>query len=537
MGRLERLRTNVKSALFYAMRDIMRRPRETFTLAAIMTAVMMALALLILWVEAEWRADVMPEHETNYHFEFLGLTEEQRSWIRRQEWVEATYDIPEDVYFEYPRFRVRIGWDHLDARGEYVYDIIDRFDLFNTDAYRHIYNSYYNSAYESISSNPLINAQYINERGGVAAMARESARLFIVRNNIENLNFIVKTTQNYLIMPENFMALMFFSLFLGGAVFIVMNERYRRGFSEIGSLRALGFTRAQIFYYAVGRGALLNLLSVVPTAVLIIAAMQVFRLVTRGIEDDGIYMNVTDSIPVENLLASFLCLLAVTAAANIIVCAIYSKQTVMDGLRGRETVEVPFVEATSWRFEHRRGTGAYTLLYIGRTKKRMLINSVAVMIMIPLPILYLFMALSAAGDSSAAGAYFIFQAVMLLLATVIVIAMSSFYTVRGRTAELSILRSMGMRVGKIAKMIFTSALAESAISSILAGLLFALVYTMSTAVTELTLADIVIGALTGGVIFVPLAALFIVLPSVAGAAAGMVVVMNSSITEGIRSAD
>lgn len=537
MRRMRRFRTNVKSALFYSARDIMRRPRETLTLAAIMTAVMMALVLLILWIEAEWRADVMPERESNYHFEFLGLTEEQKSWIREQEWVQTTHDIPESEYFEYSRFLVRIGWNYLDRRGEYVYDIIDRFDLLETDAYRRVYNTYYNSAYGNISSSPFITAQYIKKRGGVAAMARDSARLFVVRNNIENLNFIVKTTQNYLIMPENLMTMMFFSLFLGGAVFIVMNERYRRGFSEIGSLRALGFTKTQIYYYAVVRGALLNLLSVIPTSVFVIVSMRIFRAVTRGIGDDGIYMTLADSIPAENLLASFLCLFLVTAAANVIVCAIYSKQTVMDGLRGRETLEVSFVEVSSWRFERRGGAGAYTWLYIGRTKKRMIVSSVAVMIMIPLPILYLFMALSAVRESSAAGAYFIFQAAMLLVSAVTVIAMSSFYTVRGRMAELSILRSMGMRVCDIAKMISASALVESAISSFMAGILFAAVYTSASAVTEMTAVDMVIGVLTGAVIFVPLAALFIVLPSVIGAVSGMAMIMRSSITACIRSAD
>jgi hypothetical protein len=102
------------AAVYYALRSIRRRPKSFISLAGVSAAVMLALILLLLFLEAEWRQSVMPDNTNNYHLCFYNLSDAEKDWIKSQEWTHATYELysasgGEETADEY---RVRVAWDY-----------------------------------------------------------------------------------------------------------------------------------------------------------------------------------------------------------------------------------------------------------------------------------------------------------------------------------------------------------------------------------------------------------------------------------------
>lgn len=547
------IKNDIKSAVYYAVRDIRSRPREAVTLVAIMTAIMLTLVLLLLWLEADWRADVIPEHEENYHMVFRGLTYSEKEIIRGKEWVQATYDVATDSGSgENSEFRVRIKWEYLNENPvTYIKEIWDEFNLKNSTEYSYGYWNSYNGYYDKYSTgggnNPLLFFQKINSSPEDAAREGAERNTF---ENIRNRAYCTKTTQSYMIMPDNLLTIVMFTFFLGGVVFILTNERYKRNLSESGSLRAVGFAKWQMYVYYVARGVMIACAALLPAALTSSLAVLIYGAVTKSIADDASYLVISESVPISNIIVTFLCLFVMTAAANILVCFSYRYYSVMDGLRGRETLEIAYVETSSERFEDAVGDLAYTSLYQARTKRRMLTNAVAVAVMVPLPVFYLSLSSVITGDVTAIeSALFAFQSIILTVAAAAVIALSVVYTIRGRRAELSMLRAMGMSRSRIARTVIVSALYEGVAASVMSGLTSSFIYlymssNMSSAYSaaepftgDRNLPMFIIELVINAFKLMPTAALLVLVSELIGAMLGLAIYLRGSIIEGVRRAD
>ena len=139
--------------MWYACKELRRRPKHTLSFLLIVCAILVSLALLLLYMEAEWRADVMPDHEENYHFALRDLSDSDKEAIKKYEWVQAWYDIEPDApegskaSLSYKsEFRVRVTWDHVYQAGECARIAMDDLGIFRKAPYSSHYDSYYNEA-------------------------------------------------------------------------------------------------------------------------------------------------------------------------------------------------------------------------------------------------------------------------------------------------------------------------------------------------------------------------------------------------------
>lgn len=541
---------------YYAVRDIKRKPREAVTLAAVMSAIMLTLILLMLWIEADWRAKVMPLCEDNYHFEIEGLTASEKSYIKSLDWCYDTYEVT-DMWGD-SSFRVRIKWEYLeDDYTECIKEVYEFFDLQNRDPYKKTYDYWYKKLYDNYSnaynSNGiegfLISAQYINSSPKQAADIAAARNVF---TEMENRSFCVLTTQNYLLMPDNLITLLLFTVFLGAVIFILTNERYRRNLSEMGTLRALGFAKWQMYGYYTVKGILLSLAAVIPASVTAFLLVSVYGLLTKNMPDsEKVYFRIGETLPVFNLFMAFVFLFAAVVLSNIIVCHKYRGYSAMDGLRGRETLEIDYVSETSSVFERSESELSYAALYTSRTKKRIVNNALSVAVMVPLPIYYFSMINeSAKVFYPLEMALTVFQAVLLTLTAVFVISLSEIYTVRGRRGELSMLRALGMSKSKIYRTVLCGSLIESGIATLTSAVFSSAVMlymakSMSTVYNDPDRMKVAMGGVlefTLSTVFdafllIPIAALFVFTSKLLGMYIGINIYTRGSITEGIRKTD
>ena len=110
---------------------------------------MTVMILVILWNEAEWRAEVMPDHAENYHLSFYNLSNADKDYIRRQEWVQATYDIYQNTKDPLlsNTFRIRVGWDYMTEAVALARKIMLERGLFDREPYATWYQREYESQY------------------------------------------------------------------------------------------------------------------------------------------------------------------------------------------------------------------------------------------------------------------------------------------------------------------------------------------------------------------------------------------------------
>lgn len=441
----------MKVSLWYVLRELRRRPKRYLSLVAVSAAVMTVMILVILWNEAEWRANVMPDHANNYHFSFYNLTEADKNYIRKQSWVQATYDIYQDTrdpaYCN--TFRVRVTWEHVGDAVSLARTVMLERGLFERVPYAERYQREYEDQYAKF----LNKWMGMTQRNGITIeeAAAINARSYILRcGGIKNDSFLNKTRDTYTMQPSFFSFLFMLSMFLGAATTILILETYRTSFREFGSLRALGFTRAQIF--------LVNLLEsmgvalgAIPVATLFsLGAVQLYYELIEPYkaEAKALYFTIANYVPLSTLALLSVFLILSALLGTLFVCWLYRSKSVLSLLRGEGTFIVPFVSKTSAAFERSRNVGGYVRLYGIRARAALMRFSAIIAIMMPLPMYYLLAGVSMISVMDSAeeiiqAIYTAFQIAAVLITTLCVTYAASRMSAHSRAQELAVFRALG----------------------------------------------------------------------------------------------
>lgn len=520
----------IKSAFFLSVRELTGRKRETFVTVSITTAVLLALIMLMMFLEAQWRDEVMPENSDNYHFYIQSLSASEKQWIREQPFVQCTYDMGNE-------FRVRVTWEYASSSLECCWKIFDHFDLWSRSPYAEPYRINYESLV--IKYNDLWYGAKQKNGYTIAEMSAIGARSEM-RFYVRNRHFCILTGTNYIVRPDNMLLVMLFALFLGMAVTLIYSEKYRRGLVRYGTLRAIGFEKWQIFAVFIFSAVMTAVISLIPASVLAFIVVKAFVLLSSLFEKDT-FFTLLGYVPVSNILLSFCALLIAVIAGAITVCARYSNQEITDLLHARAVNTVSYVEKTSDRFEKAENAQLYPKLYSSRRRKSMLINSLIAIIMIPLPVYYILrcfiLAFGEDNFSKLQLAYFIFQTLILALTAAGVIIMSALYRLRGRRRELSTLRALGMTVDDVKSIIRYGELRQARTSAFFSGLLLAAVIVMmKISMSSMSGHAIVYAAaaVAFGTVLTPLTYGVILLPQLLGIRLGCSAVSSDNITDSIR---
>jgi len=441
----------VKISLWYVLREIGRRPKRFLSLALVSAAVMTVMILVILYNEAEWRAEVMPDHEENYHLSFYNLTEADKDYLRRQDWVQATYDIyrnSKDPLLS-NTFRVRVGWDHVTEALALARTFMLQRGLFEREPYASWYQREYESQYRMF----LDKWWGMKEKNGVTVeeAATMNARGYILRmRGVKNDPFINKTRDSYTMQPQFFSFLLVLSMFLGSAVTILILESYRLRFREYGSLRALGFTKGHLFCINLLESTAVTLAAIPMAVLLTLGAVELYYKLIEPYRAQAkeLYFTIADYVPLSTLAVLCAFLLLSSLLGTVLVCWMYRTKSVLSLLRGEGTFAVSFVSRTSPFFERSTRIGGYVRLYSLRARASLLRFSAIIAIMLPLPMIYLISGVQILADRSTpekiiAGIYNAFQIVAVLVTTLCVTYSASRMNAHSRAPELAVFRALG----------------------------------------------------------------------------------------------
>lgn len=138
---------NNEAIRYFLLRDIRTRPMQFLASVLVAVSAITALMLMLLYMEAAWRARVMPDQEYNYHFAVQNLSYAEKNDIANQPWAQACYEIVEyddDGNLLYDYFRIRVTWDEVTRWGVHAREIFDKYDMWHDSAYRTRYESSYN---------------------------------------------------------------------------------------------------------------------------------------------------------------------------------------------------------------------------------------------------------------------------------------------------------------------------------------------------------------------------------------------------------
>jgi len=514
----------LKVSAWYAFREMARKPRRFLSLVAVSAAVMTVMVLIILWMEAEWRADVMPDHEGQYHFSFYNLRESDKDYIRAQPWVQATYDLylPTDDTAKANEFRVRVTWDEVAHATSHARTVLLSRGLLEREPYAKLYDREYSSQYANLQKSWYGAA----EKNGITLeeAAALNARSFILRKLVQNASFLRKTINRYTMQPAFFVMLFMLCMFLGAAITILTLEAYKSNFREYGSLRALGFRRMHIFQINCIQSLSVAAVSVPVAALISYGAVQLYYACTAKYSANAkdVFFTIADYIPLPTLLLLGCFMILSSIGGTLAVCFLYREKSVMSLLRGEGIFLVSFVSKTSEFFERARDIGAYSRLYSLRARASLLRYTAIIAIMLPLPMNYLILAFSMAGTADTPSdtvqlIYNLFQIVAVLITTLCVTISASRMAAAGRASEFAVLRALGADRKTVCAAAYPTATAQGALILILSVFLNAAlhsinepIYIGSTAGAK-PLSEI----LTGILIYALSAALF-VLPSVYG---------------------
>lgn len=458
----------MKVSLWYVLREFRRRPRRWLSLSLVSAAVMTVMVLMVLWMEAEWRADVMPDHKENYHFSFYNLTEADKKYISRQDWVQASYDLYTPVRQEAytNEFRVRVTWDHTADAVSLVRQVMLQRGLFEREPYAAAYQKEYERQYNQFVHEWM----GMTERNGITAAeaAAINARSYILRSRVNNTSFLQKTQNSYTMQPSFFSFLFMLALFLGAATTILTLETYRSSFSDFGTLRALGMNRRQIFCVNLLE-SLGVALAAIPSAILLtVGAVQLYyRLSAPYAESAGeVYFTIAHYVPLSTLALICLYLIAAALLGTLLVCWIYRTKSILSLLRSIGTFTVSFVSKTSTFFEHSHGVTGYSRLYGIRARASLLRYTAVIAIMLPLPMYYTIAAAGVIGmmdtpSHIVQGIYILFQAAAIMITALCVTWSASRMAARSRTTELGISRALGADRTAIRRITYPTAAAQS----------------------------------------------------------------------------
>lgn len=439
--------------MWYALRDMRGRPKQFLSLVAVSAAILAVIILAVLWENALWREDVMPEKEYNYHFYFYNLTEDDKDFLRSRPWVLATYDVYNDSESakgtaHENSFRVRVTWENNARSMTLAREFFLQRGIVDREPYAKLYEIEYNKAY----GNLLDAWMGMTVKNGITieTMARNIAITSTLDDYIINNDYTMRTINGYTMQASFLMRTFLLMLFLGGAILILTLETYRANFREYGALRAIGFRNEHLLYVNLCKNLLVSLAAIPVAAAVTYGAVQLYYLLTAPLRADAknVYFTIADYIPVPTLLVLSLCLTVSSLISTVIVYALHRNKTNMSYLRGEDTFTVSFVSKTSPRFESASSILEYCRLYAIRARSTLSRYTVVTAIMMPLPMFYLLVGVSMLGDAnSAAGQisaiYTAFQTLAVLITTLCVTHAASRMLAASRNQELGIIRAIG----------------------------------------------------------------------------------------------
>lgn len=440
----------MKTVLLYAFRQIQRRPRDFLAVLATSAVVLLAMFLLLLGLETQWRQEVMPDHEQNYHFTVYDLTDEEIEEISGWFGIQAVYMMeepgkvwPNDYKIQTKtetRFRISMNQAH---RAQAIHqDILDTYEMWERKPYE---------PYNSVEGK----------------QAFQHFRIGM------NRSFLLDTATPYLARPANILLMELFALFLGSAIAILLYERYQRNMPEFGTLRALGFTKGKIAAMNIIQSGMVSLLSLPLAVGMSFAVTALFKVFTANLPGDKSMIALLDYIPLAGIAIAFSTLFLTTLAGSALVCFFLRNTEILDQLRAKGNMQVSFVAKTSERLAEASSMYFYTILHFFRTRRSILLYALAILVMLPLPILYgtIFGAIGEMGDNNAIlmSRFYLLQAAMLALTTIGVCMASSAYQSMGRKTELATFRALGCSRLQIFRLVLPTVLMQSLLCSIVCG--------------------------------------------------------------------
>jgi len=440
----------MKAALYYAFRQIQRRPRDFLAVLTTSAVVLLAMFLMLLGLETQWRQSVMPDHEANFHFTLYDLTEEEMEEVAGWFGVQAVY-VEEEPGKVWPKsyniqpktaLRVRISMDQAPRTQAIYKDMLDTFELWERPPYEQ---------YNSVEGKQIV----------------QHMRIGI------NRSFLVDTATPYLMRPATLLMMELFALFLGSAIAILLYERYQRNMPEFGTLRALGFTKGQIAAMNIAQSGLISLLSLPLAVGMALGITTLFKALTADLPGDKSMIALLDYIPAAGICVAFLTLFVTTLAGSALVCVLLRNVELLDQLRGQTNLQVSFVAKTSERLAQAKTMYFYTILHFFRTRRSSLLYTLAILVMLPLPIVYgeLFGAMGSIPENNAIlmSRFYLVQAAMLLLTTIGVCIASSAYQMMGRRRELATFRALGCSRWQTLRLVLPEILLQSLLASLICG--------------------------------------------------------------------
>ncbi|MBQ8508854.1 MAG: ABC transporter permease [Clostridia bacterium] len=522
----------MKVSLYFALRELKRRPRRALSLIAVSAAILTTLIMMLLYFEADWRARVMPDHEENYHFRLYNLTEREKKQIAARPWVQATYEIWRDTT-RHPsyacEFRVRVRWDYLWEYGELALSLMNEYDIWEREPYLSQYGSTYDSVYRSMAYGSLSR--------GSGAMTREelaesSTKLKIFSDSVKNLSFVSDTITTFAIRPEFMAYLSMLSLFLGATMAIILNENYRRDLPEYGALRALGMRRNQILAINLIESAILSIIAVPLSTLLTVVIVKLYNRFTAGMNTDGVYYTLLDSIPMGEIVILSLLMTVTSLIGTLAVALIYRNRPVMEMMRGSGAYQVSWVAKTSPKFEKSPDCRVYNRLYITRTRRSFALRTAVVAIMLPLPIYYFSAIVNLLGEGGLALTYHLLQALILLATSVTVIYVSSRGDTDLRGTEFAIFRALGMSKKGVRRIASPAVWLQAAIACAASILLYIELSDTTQGISSLPVPR----HLTLAAVIMPLPAIaaLVLPPLIGGMRASLRHIFKRSIIENIR---
>ena len=476
----------MKASFYFAMREIRRRPRHFIAQAIVSAAILTTLIMMLMQMNAEWRNDVMPERPDNYHFTLKGLTVHEKKWVRSQPWVQICYDVERRVNKDETAddtLNVRVIWSENNQAMKYARDVFDELNLWEREPYKMYYESTLSKEIATLKKSYSTKDENYLVDSNTTLLSRATnfaKNTFVQSDRVKNRSYCLSILNTYIMRPEFFILSNVLALFLGGVMMILQSESYRALMPEYGTLRSFGLKREQLFFIN-GIESLASSIAAIPLgAAVSLAAVQIYMSLNRDVlADDSIYLKLTENIPISVILIMSLMLAVVSLAGSMLVCYYYRKRSTMELLKKEGSVQVSFVAKTSPRFEKAKSARIYSSLQIRRTKLSFILMTAIIVIMMPLPLnlmqlafTMLFRSDSLTPAIKAEFYYYLFQAVILFLTSVIVIYVASRSRADERHGEFAVLRSLGMNKKWIRKTAFPAVICQIALTVIPAVLLF-----------------------------------------------------------------
>jgi|GEM_PF-3919959 Predicted permease. len=440
--------TAMKACLFYALRQLLRKPKELVTLIVISVGIMTALLMLALILESNWRSTVLPESADNYHFQLYDLTQSEQKYIK---------SLPYVIYIKYKYVDdqigqgqvitcVRVRHDLSATSLKYCREIMDKFDLWSRPHY--------------------VNVPYY----------------LILRNMLVNQSYYLLTATPYILFPDTQLILNLFSVFLCSASALILGERYKRCYSEFGTLRALGMTERDIYKLNILQSIAVQFCALPPAAIIVAAFGKIYINAAKsfGTNESAVFTDLMNHIPLINIIYIFIISTIAAGVGAFLVCYSEKNRTPLELLGGVKAAAISYVAKTSDRFSRTSSPRIYNRLHSSRTRFQAMRNIIAVTVILPLPLFFicLYTDMTVNADELLLSTSYVGAISLLLLIVAFMLSLTvSAYFIRGRKREFAILRSLGLSCGKLASFALPDAFLRYIQSGLLAFISMFYIYT------------------------------------------------------------